>query len=189
MGRLLSRLLSNAESGEPATPATLGSPEALTVAKSQVSQGCHVENVDLYAHLLALAEVEGLDAAIVHRLDAEGVEGIADGPDADIRKRLHTLAAHADMDAGRVPHDWTEVAHCARCGPIWWHTAEHRPSCPWCFRRMAGKAIPQPKVRCGDCQHYLPDPLNPQAGTGDCAADGDVRWPMQRHACAAMRPK
>jgi hypothetical protein len=94
------------------------------------------------------------------------------------------------MDAGIVPPGWTTAAHCEGCGPVWlWPDAARVRACPWCFRRNAGKRIPRPAVQCGDCVHYLPDPLNHDAGMGGCAL-GDVRarWPMQVHPCAEMRP-
>jgi hypothetical protein len=145
---------------------------------------------DLRAHLLNLAESEGVDAAHVHRLHADDVAACAGESDDTLRAYLRGLAEQHGMDAGIVPPGWTTAAHCEGCGPVWlWPDAARVRACPWCFRRNAGKRIPRPAVQCGDCVHYLPDPLNPGAGMGGCAlGPGRAYWPMRRHTCGDMRP-
>ena len=147
------------------------------------------EAVDWRAHLLHLAESEGVDAAHVHRLHADDVTACAGQPDKTLRAYLRGLELGAGMDAGHVPPGWTTAAHCEGCGPVWlWPDAARVQACPWCFRRKAGKAIPRPQVQCRDCRHLLPNAMNPAAGGGDCAAGRAGHWPMQRHRCDAMRP-
>ncbi len=141
------------------------------------------------AHLLTLADGEGVDAAHVHRLHADDVAACVGESDDTLRTYLRGLERGARMDAGMVPFDWTATAHCAGCGPVYWHKAERLTACPWCFKRKAGKSIPRPPVQCGDCRHYSPDPINPAAGAGRCGLSaGRGRWPMQGHQCCDMRP-
>ena len=47
---------------------------------------------------------------------------------------------------------------------------------------------PEPQnVRCGDCQHFTPDLINPEAGIGNCAIAGegsrDLLYPFKYHEC------
>lgn len=142
------------------------------------------------AHLLNLAEAEGINPALVHRLHADDLAVCAGESDDTLRAYLRGLAEQHGMDAGIVPPGWTAAAHCEGCGPVWlWPDAARVRACPWCFRRKAGKRIPRPPVQCGDCIRYLPDPLNPEAGMGGCVlGPGRAYWPMRRHTCADMRP-
>ena len=184
----LSDLLQRADmAANPANPANLGTEPAGYSQESQYSQGVEAE---IRARLLHLAEVEGVDPAHVHRLHADDVAACAGESDETLRAYLRVLEREAGMDAGRVPLDWTATVHCEGCGPVWlWEGCAARVrACPWCFRRKAGKRIPRPLVQCGDCVHYLPDPLNPEAGMGGCALGaGRAYWPMRRHPCADMR--
>lgn len=156
--------------------------------KSQDSQGGAHKTL---AHLLALAERDGYAPAIVHRLHADDVAACVGLDDDVLRAYLHALDRGAGMDAGIVPPDYTQAAHCDGCGPVWlWPgTLARVLACPWCFRRKAGKAIPRPPVTCGACRHYAPDPLNPPAGVGSCGL-GTARalWPMKSHYCADHSP-
>ena len=143
-------------------------------------------------HLLELAEADLIPASIVHALPDADVIACEGETDATLTAYLCALVAAQDMDAGLIPTDWGEAVagFCEGCGPVWlWPGAPARVlACPWCFRRKAGKRIPRPKMRCRDCKHYTPDPLNPQAGIGTCAAGRWARWPMQSHHCDAWRP-
>jgi hypothetical protein len=140
---------------------------------------------EIRSHLLAFADGEGVDAAYVQRLHADDVAACVGESDETQRTYLRVLERGARMDAGMVPFDWTATANCAGCGPVWWHKAERLTACPWCFKRKAGKVIPRPIVRCGDCRHYSPDPLNHLAGVGGCELGaGRARWPMANHRCA-----
>lgn len=188
MGALSDLLKQPATAATPATPATpsfAGVRSVAGVAESQESQG--VAPANTRAHLLNLAEREGVAPAVVHRLGAEDLVACIGLPDDALRTYLRALDRGAVMDRGIAPERYTQAAHCDGCGPVWlWQGAPARVlACPWCFRRKAGKALPRPKVRCGDCRHYRPDPLNPQAGMGSCAL-GAARayWPMKRHRCA-----
>lgn len=120
-------------------------------------------------------------------MDDADVTACAGESDDTLRAYLRALERDAGMDAGIVPFDWQATAHCEGCGPVHLWAPLRVIACPWCFRRKAGKRIPRPQVRCGDCIHYLPDPLNPAAGVGSCMAGRSARWPMQGHECADMR--
>ena len=187
----LSDLLQRADmAATPATPATHRPQPSVLLAESRESQESQGVEPEIRTHLLHLAEVEGVDRAHVHRLHADDVAACAGESDETLRAYLRVLEREAGMDAGRVPLDWTATVHCEGCGPVWlWEgRAASVRACPWCFRRKAGKRVPRPLVQCGDCVHYLPDPLNPEAGMGGCALGaGRAYWPMRRHPCADMR--
>lgn len=191
MGALSDLLKQAPTAATPATPATqpaAGVRSVARVAESQESQGVAPE---IRAHLLSLADAEGYAPAIVHRLHADDVAACADLSDDALRAYLRALDRGTVMDCGIAPDGYAQTAHCEGCGPVWlWQGAPARViACPWCFRRKAGKVLPRPQVTCGDCIHYLPDPLNPQAGMGGCAL-GAARayWPMRRHRCAEHVP-
>ena len=175
--------------GVPANIAKTANMDTGPAGYSQDSQDSQGVEPEKRAHLLALAESEGVDAAHVHRLHADDVAACAGESDNTLRAYLRGLEREAGMDAGRVPPEWTTAAHCEGCGPVWlWPDAARVRACPWCFRRKAGKAIPRPQVQCRDCRHFLPNAMNPAAGGGDCAAGRAGHWPMQWHRCDAMRP-
>jgi hypothetical protein len=177
----------------PAVPAVLQSA-GVRLAKSESAEPQEPQEpqgvaVELRAHLLRLAKLEGVDAAHVHRLHADDVAACVGESDDTLRTYLRGLERGARMDAGMVPYEWKATAHCAGCGPVYWHKAERLTACPWCFKRKAGRVIPRPPVQCGDCRHYSPDPINPPAGAGRCALGASRgRWPMQGHQCGDMRP-
>lgn len=194
MGRLLDRLLCDSQHAPAATPATLATLRAGSVGKvaeSQESQGADVEKTQVMrAHLLTLAESEGIDPAHVHRLHDDDLRAIpADYAEHNLTAYLRALERDTGMDAGMVPWDWQAVAQCDGCGPVHLWEPLRVKACPWCFKRKAGKSIPRPLVKCGDCIHYVPDPLNPAAGVGTCGVGCSVRWPMQVHRCEAMRQR
>ena len=193
MGRLLERLLADSQPVPAATPATLATLPAIgpvRVAESQESQGVPPEKQR--AHLLALAADEWVPEALVHGLTDADVRACNGLPDTTLRAYLRALEASGHMDAGMVPPDWGEpVARtCEGCGPVllWSACPPVVKSCPWCFRRKAGKVVPRPAVACGDCRHYLPDPVNPPAGMGGCRlGNGRAYWPMKLHRCTEHR--
>ncbi|MFC5577522.1 hypothetical protein ACFPOA_05755 [Lysobacter niabensis] len=185
----LSDLLKRAEAA--ATPATHATQPSVTVRESQQSQESQRGEPEKRAHLLNLADAEGADAARVHRLHADDVTACTGLSDETLRAYLRALDRGTDIDRGIAPDGYTQAAHCEGCGPVWlWQGAPSRVvACPWCSRRKAGKPLPRPKVTCGDCINYLPDPLNPKAGMGGCAL-GAARayWPVRRHRCAEHVP-
>lgn len=150
----------------------------------------------LRTHLLTLAHHAGIDARQVHRLtdaDVAACEGVDEEP---LRAWLKALPSITKREAGRIPHDYTARAVCDGCGAVAVHpgTIESAPvaegwprltSCPWCLYRLrTGKHPPRPVATCGDCRHWQPDPLNPDAGVGRCKAGvTGLRWPIQPHRC------
>ncbi|HET8635772.1 MAG TPA: hypothetical protein VFL96_02895 [Acidobacteriaceae bacterium] len=163
--------------------------------------------------LLALAEAEGIDPGIVHRLPESEIAAIADQcpgiepkDGGQGRKRaiayLRALATTAVMQAGRLPDGFDTPALCRRCGPVWLPRAQvamlevvngwpRALGCPWCFVRLpGGRRIPRPRVACAQCRHYQPDPINPQ-GMGRCEIDannGGTNWPHEERTCKSFEP-
>lgn len=177
----------------PAIPAIRQSAQFSTAAigteEPQEPQEPRDVLATLRAHLLILAAIEGIDKAMLHRLNANDVAACVGESDDTLRAYVRGLEHSTRMDEGRAPFGWNAIAHCAGCGPVWWHQAESLKACPWCFKRNAGRSIPSPPVRCGYCRHYEPDGLNPRAGRGECTkVAGRGRWAMQSHACAHMQP-
>ena len=52
----------------------------------------------------------------------------------------------------------------------------HLATCRECLRRATRQ------VTCSTCSHFRPDPLNPEAGVGSCAATEAPRWPEPSRA-------
>lgn len=172
-----------------ATPATPATQPSVAVGESQESQESQGVEPEMRARLPTLAEAEGVDAAHVHRLHADDVAACSGLDDEELRRYLRRLERVAGMNAGIVPAGWDAVAHCAGCGPVHLWEPLRVIACPWCFRRKAGNRIPRPLVQCGGCVHYVPNPLNPEAGMGSCAQGVDrAYWPMRRHSCADLLP-
>ena len=105
--------------------------------------------VDLRAHLLALAENEGLPAVLVDHLPDAEVVACTGEADPTLRAFLRALAAADRLDRGLPPLEWGEpVARvCKGCGPVllWAESPPVVTACPWCFRRKAGKRIARPR--------------------------------------------
>lgn len=108
------------------------------------------------------------------------------------RERLPT----DDIADGRIPAGWDAQRACDGCGPVWlWPSAPDRlQACPWCASRRNGVSIPRPRVRCEQCKHYEPDPINPPAGVGDCLVGAGAQqrrslWPGVDRQCGAFRSK
>ena len=162
--------------------------ERLAAAKPELLDALREADADMRGHLLHLADAEGVDPAHVHRLHADDVAACAGLSDDTLRAYLRGLERNAGMEAGIVPLGWDAVAHCEGCGPVHLWEPLRVVACPWCFRRKAGNRIPRPLVTCGDCRHYSPDIVNPDAGMGTCAL-GPARayWPMKAHPCPDMR--
>lgn len=101
------------------------------------------------AHLLALAEDEGMDTGLVHDLPDEEVAGCAGHSVMALRAYLGALQARKFFDRGSVPPVWGEPVSvtCEGCGPVllWPKCPPVVKACPWCFRRKTGKPIARPK--------------------------------------------
>ena len=199
MGNLLQSLLHDSKPAPaaipaiPAIPAIRPLPTPARIAESQESQGVVPEKTapdTIRARLLELADFECLEHALVHRLEDADLAACTGLGDEVLTAYLRALDAAAKMDAGDPPSGWTAARYCRLCGPVllWPDCPPIVLACPWCFRRKAGRYVPRPQVTCGDCRHYLPDPLNPTAGGGDCAQGHGGHWPMQRHRCDRFTP-
>lgn len=101
------------------------------------------------AHLLALAQDEGVDTGLVHALPDEEVAGCGEHDDIALRAYLGALEAGTFLDRGLAPPVWGEpvAVTCEGCGPVllWPECARTVTACPWCFRRKAGKPIARPR--------------------------------------------
>lgn len=210
MGRLLEALRLDARAAPPAIlaiPAIMeakpltGRPDNRRIAiiaegrraTARIPSDCEADHT---GRLLAALRAECLPDSLLSRDDAEPCQ-LAALDDTGVRAYACALSRSATMDAGTVPADYTQAALCEGCGPVWlWEGAPARlKGCPWCFRRKAGKAFARPLVMCGDCRHFLPDPINPAAGGGTCGLglpyrSGEPgRWPMARRECGDYRPR
>lgn len=156
MGRLLDALCTNLEGGGVATLATFPAADTEKSQSRKSRSGVESENQAMRARLLALADWDGLDAAIVHRLsddDVAAYTAVDDFTDDNLRAHLRALAAQPRMDMGLPSLHWGEpvVVTCAGCGPVLLG-AGHPPNvlaCPWCFRRKAGKSYAKACMDCG----------------------------------------
>lgn len=94
----------------------------------------------LRAHLLELAENEGLPAVLVDHLPDAEVVACTGEADPTLRAYLRALAAAERLDRGLPPLEWGEpVARvCKGCGPVllWAESPPVVTACPWCFRRI-----------------------------------------------------
>lgn len=167
---------------------------------SQLSQLSHAPDVEgaTYARLLALAEREGRDAALVDGLTAADLRECEGLPDATLAAYLSALKDAADRMAGRVPDGETAITYCKGCGPIWTHPAIAAAipkvngwptlmACPWCLVKARGRYVPRPAVTACTCAHWKPDPINPDGGRGECACG--PHYPGERHRCEKWEPR
>lgn len=103
------------------------------------------------SHLATLAADEGLPTSLVDGLEDPDLTACAGLTDATLRAYLWALDRGHRMDAGQVPPEWGTpvVRTCEGCGPVllWADCPPVVKSCPWCFPRQAGKAIPRPTPR------------------------------------------
>lgn len=53
---------------------------------------------------------------------------------------------------------------------------------------LAAAPRPVPRI-CEGCAHFLPDPINPPAGLGDCAEGHGMHYPSQPHNCHHRQAK
>ncbi len=103
---------------------------------------------DLRNRLLALASIDAVPFGLVHALDDEDVMACSGLPENTLRSYVQLLARDDAMDHGLAPPEYTATVYCDGCGPVLlWPTCPPRlKSCPWCFRRKAGKPIPRPQA-------------------------------------------
>lgn len=198
-------------------PESATTPTPEQSRESQESQGpvTPPDTAEVRAHLLALAETEGIATGLVRALpeselaatgeQCAAVEAEQPGRGYELaRQYLRMLATRATMQAGQLPPGFDTPALCRHCGHVWLPRAQaavlpvvggwpRALGCPWCFVRLPeGRDIPRPRIICAECRHYQPDAINPAEGMGRCAIDanhGGTNWPYQRRACGSFRPK
>lgn len=190
------------QSGEPTKPTE---PAFVSFVSEQTRRSCEksvsndeprpsvdarIGDIDMRGRLHRLAEKDGRPLAIVHRLHAEDLAACEGLDDNALRTYLRLLERSERIATGQQPPELIQAAHCDGCGPVWLHEGapERVRACAWCFRRKAGKAIPRPPVACGSCAHFMPDPINPTGGAGDCSLSLSARWPNARHVCPGHSP-
>lgn len=107
--------------------------------------------------LLTLAQVEGIDSALVQAMSAGELAGCVDQTDDFLRAYLRALRDTAMRERGWPPDDETSTIRCARCGPVYAtpEVARVLPvvnglptalGCTWCHNRGAGLPIPRPPL-------------------------------------------
>lgn len=109
-------------------------PELVALLKS------HQAIDDLRARLLAMADDESIDRALVHRQEADDLVTLIGLDDEALSAFLWALATRSIMDAGRVPPSYTQAVTCALCGPVklWEGCPPSVLACPWCHVRVVG---------------------------------------------------
>jgi hypothetical protein len=65
-----------------------------------------------------------------------------------LRALAHAVQASRMRERGEIPPGWTATTHCSHCGrvPIFQGCPNAVNGCPWCFNRVAGRPIPQPRL-------------------------------------------
>lgn len=190
MNDLLSELLEAPPSAIPAIPAIRPNPEAAGIAESQESQAPSpaVDLDQVRARLMVLAEDEYLPPELVQSISSADLQACVDSSELELRGFLHSVRRQRSIGEGQRPYEYTAAAYCEGCGPVWlWEGAPSLvKACPWCFRKKAGKRIPRPPVRCADCLHQTPDPINPRDGIGTCAIGAcqhEALFPQMERSC------
>jgi hypothetical protein len=111
---------------------------------------------------------------------------------AERRRLARNLALEMVMARGVVPAEWTAIAICSACGPVWAapDLGANIEVCPWCDLRQAGRWFPRPRMQCGKCRNFQPDTINPAGGLGSCRAGFDAKglcYPKTRPPCPSWR--
>ena len=101
------------------------------------------------------------------------------------------LVKRREMDEGKRPADYTQIADCKQCGPVWLFLSGEVLGCPWCRNRIADQPIPRPlPVSCDDCAYFKRRGRSP---LGHCAKGAPEalggRWGSDRHTCERYIPK
>jgi hypothetical protein len=196
MGRLLQELAAHPRLPTPCETrdsCESQSPgESTTGRVSQHSQHSQPLAPTDEGRLLAALRARNYPDALLGRDDATPGQ-IAQLTAAELDGYSIGLHNSAEREAGRQPQGWSVASVCAACGPVWlWESAGARVlACPWCHSRRARKPIPRPLVRCGDCQHYTRDPINPEGGSGTCSAGHTYSnpYPHVTRRCGDWRPR
>jgi hypothetical protein len=173
-GALTPELRQAIADNKPALLALLGDPETTRDA------------------LLELCDAQGIARSLVLGLDRADLAACADLPEPVLAAYVRSLHSSACLAAGKQPPCYTVPAWCAGCGPVWlWEGLPARVvACPWCQRRKASVRLPRPPVSCEGCRHFLPNPLNPEAGIGACGVTGKpAQYPMRSHVCPIFQKK
>ena len=101
-----------------------------------------------------------------------------------------TFATQPSEEDGTVAKVATVAVANPEDGPVSMLNAYARSfaSHPWDLCRPSSSEHPKHEcVRCGDCQHFVPDPINPPGGIGKCAITGDgsrgLLYPFKYREC------
>jgi hypothetical protein len=142
--------------------------------------------------LLEQCDAQGIARSLVLALERVDLAACAGHPEPVLAAYVRSLHATACLAAGNRPPGYDAPAWCAGCGPVWlWEGLPARVlACPWCQHRAAGVRLPRPPVSCEGCRHFLPDPLNPEAGMGGCGVTHKpAHYPGRQHVCASFAPE
>jgi len=201
MGRLLEALRAESEKRvepelrcESANVANVSPVEHLRFADSQDSQGADALQC---GRLLAALRREWLPDEWMG-LDHGSLADLAALNDAALDAYVRCLRDSDLHERGKKSQDEITPALCRHCGPIWLapEVAAVAPKlgglprvlgCPWCHVKNR-RLIPRPLVKCGNCEHFDRDTINPEAGMGTCKIGQDSHYPMAAHECLCFRP-
>lgn len=159
-------------------------PPSKSVALLRCPRDATTQQADDRLELIRLAKAAGIDERLVLALSDEDLTACAGLSETSLHAYL-LAARDADLrQQGKRPPDETAAAMCRRCGPVWLHPAVTAAppvidgwprvlGCPWCHLRNP-RLMPRPTVQCRDCQHFIPDPENSEAGLGRCGKGLDV---------------
>ena len=211
MGRLLTALIAETvPAAKAAKVAKVSEPLPVLSQDSQLSQRVGFtkpEPAGMLAllaqrdRLHRLADAEGIDPALIDRLDDDDLTGCIGLSTDTLAAYVRALRDSDLRERGKVPADETARALCRSCGPVWVapEVAAVAPvvdswprllGCPWCHVKNR-KAMCRPQVRCGDCQHFACDTVNPAQGMGHCSAgcDPERPYPIVKHECSRFSPR
>jgi hypothetical protein len=144
-------------------------------------------NSEQRLRLLAFANAEYLDSDVIERLDELDVVACAGLSDECLIAYVRALHDGQQLELGKALPEDTARAMCRHCGPVFIHPSiaaiapmiDDWPrvlGCRCCHVRNR-RAMPRPRVHCGDCKHFQRDSINPPAGAGHCIAQYDPAYP------------
>ena len=174
-----------------ATVAPVPPPSVATVATVAVAPPRKSPLFETLAPLCRDSDITPRE--VVDALDEEDItawQAGEIGPDA-LAAFIRALTIRRDIERGRRPEHYDQVATCAHCGPVWAWFEGNVWGCPWCRNRLNGGPIPRPeRVRCADCARYERE-KHPHLGiclAGERGGPAGL-WDTTRRACVYWMPR
>ncbi|SFN14905.1 hypothetical protein [Dokdonella immobilis] len=193
LGRTNTRNKSAAEGGKPAQQTPVFDPAFVA------------QESDVRGRLIRIAEADLFNVALLDSQEADDLALLANLDDNGLRGFLQCIHDDSLRVHGHCLPDDTARALCRSCGPVWIgpEVAALAPiiegwprvlGCPWCHVKNR-QAMRRPAINCGDCRHFIPDPVNPGAGMGRCGIDREpkesepMHYPDAQRECEKFNPK